>query len=294
MRRFLLGIFVLCLFAATANAVDFPAFQNFVTDATGTLANETVAELNSKLANYEMQTGTEIAVALIASTDGMPIEQYATQLGNEWGVGKAQVDNGALLVIAVDDRELFLATGSQLEGALTDIEARDIIDEVITPRFKNGDFDGGISAGVDAITAAIAGESFTDLRTNSTASVSSSAEGILNVIFIFLFFGVPWLAAILGRSKKIWPGAALGALGGGIGGTLLISSLVGFFGGAIVLGLFGLLFDFIVSKNYAAAKKSGGHIAWWAGGSRFGGGGSGGFGGFGGGGFSGGGFGGKW
>lgn len=294
MRRFLLEILAFGLFVNAAIAVDFPAFQNFITDTTGTLASETVANLNTRLANYEMQTGTEIAVALIASTEGIPIEQYATDLGNEWGVGKTKVDNGALLVVAVDDRELFLATGSQLEGAVTDIEAREIIDKVITPRFKNSDFDSGISAGVDAIIAAIAGESFTDLRTNNTASAPSSVEGILNAIFIFLFFGLPWLAAILGRSKKIWPGAALGALGGGIGGTLLISSLVGFFGGAIMLGLFGLLFDLIVSKNYANAQKSGGHIAWWAGGNRFGGGSSGGFGGFGGGGFSGGGFGGKW
>ncbi len=296
MRKFLIGIFAFSLILVSAAAASFPKFQNFVTDTTGTLSSSVVAELNSKLANYEAQTGTEIAVALITSTEGMPIDQYATKLGNEWGVGKARVDNGALLVVAVDDRELFLATGSQLEGALTDIETRDIIDEVITPRFKNSDFDGGISAGVDAIIAAIAGESFTDLRTNNTASAPSSVEGILNVIFVFLFFGVPWLAAILGRSKKIWPGAALGSIGGGIGGTLLTSSIAGFFGGAIVLGLFGLLFDFIVSKNYANAQKSGDHVAWWAGGGRggFGGGSSGGFGGFGGGGFSGGGFGGKW
>lgn len=294
MRKFLIGIFAFSLILVSAAAASFPKFENFVTDTTDTLSSSVVAKLNSQLANYEAQTGTEIAVALIASTEGMPIAQYATKLGNEWGVGKARVDNGAILVVAVDDRELFLATGSQLEGALTDIDAREIIDEVITPRFKNDDFDGGISAGVDAIIAAIAGESFTDLRTGGgTFTVSNADEGIINAIFIFLFFVLPWLAAILGRSKRIWPGAVVGGIGGAIGGSIFLSGILGIAGAAVVLGLLGLIFDAAVSRNYAAAKKSGGNIAWWAGGSRFGGG-SGGFGGFGGGGFSGGGFGGKW
>ena len=224
------------------------------------------------------------------STGGMPIAQFATELGNVWGVGKSDADNGAILVVAVADRELFLATGSQLEGAVTDIEAREIIDEIISPQFADGDFDGGISAGVDAIFAAVAGESFTDSRMeNSDENVASVA----NFVFVILFFVLPWLAAILGRSKKIWPGGAIGAVAGGVGGAFFLPGILGIVGAAVGLGLFGLGFDAAVSRNYANAGKRG-RVAWWAGGGRGNFGGGGGFGGFGGGGFSGGGFGGKW
>ncbi|MFH0776287.1 MAG: TPM domain-containing protein [Patescibacteria group bacterium] len=289
MRKAFLAVLALLISGNLAWAVSFPDFENFVTDKTGTLSSEEQANLNQKLASYESETGTEIAVALIDSTGGEPIAQYATELGNKWGVGKAKVDNGALLVIAKSDHELFIATGSQLEGALTDLAAKEIIDEIITPRFKNNDFAGGIESGVDGMIAAIKGESFTDLRMDN----SGSSENSTNIIFFLIFFIFPWLAAILGRSKKIWPGGAIGAVGGGIGGAFLFSGILGIIGAAVGLGLFGLWFDFIVSRNYAKAGKRG-RVAWWAGGGRGGFGGGGGFGGFGGGGFSGGGAGGHW
>jgi uncharacterized protein len=289
MRKLFAIFLTIFFFSSGVLAADFPEHTNFVNDATSTLSPAVVEELNAKLKNYEADTGTEIAVAVIDSTEGMPIAQYATKLGNEWGVGKAQTDNGALLVIAVSDRELFIAVGSQLEGALTDIEASEIIEEVITPRFKNGDYDEGVSLGIQGIIQGINGESFTNLRTETGGGSEADIGGI---IFFAIFFVFPWLAAILGRSKAIWPGAALGAVGGSVGGLILSFALWGIVAAALGLGVLGLIFDSIVSKNYQKAGK-GGHVAWWAGGGR-GGFGGGGFGGFGGGGFSGGGFGGKW
>ena len=291
MRKIFLGIFAILFFWNSTSAAEFPEFENFVTDTTGTLATEMIAELNSKLANYESETGTEIAIAIVDSTDGMPIEQFATALGNEWGIGKSQIDNGAILVVAKSDRELFLATGSQLEGALTDLEAAEIVDEIISPRFANGDFDDGIAAGVDGILAAVNGESFSDLRMGN--SNSNSPENFANAIFILLFFILPWLAAIFGRSKRIWPGGAAGAIAGGVGGAVLLGGILGIVGAALGLGIFGLIFDAAVSRNYAAAGRRG-RVAWWAGGGRGNFRGGGGFGGFGGGGFSGGGAGGSW
>ncbi len=271
-------------------AADFPQQSNFVNDYTSTLSSETVADLNLRLKNYETETGTEIAVAVISSTEGMPIWQYATELGNEWGVGKADVDNGAILVIAVEDRELFIATGSQLEGALTDIEAREIIKNIITPSFKSGNFDTGVLVGVEGMITAIKKEGFTNFRTGE-ATNDVDVDGI---IFWMIFFILPWLAAMLGRSKAIWPGAVIGAAGGGISGWIFSFALWGIGAAVIGLGVFGLLFDRAVSRNYQNAKRSGGSAAWWAGGNRGGRGGFGGFGGFGGGGFSGGGSGGSW
>ncbi len=266
MRKFFIGILALFIFWNLTNASEFPDFENFVTDTTSTLSSMTIENLNAKLANYEMETGNEVSIVLVDSTDGMPIEMYATDLGNEWGVGKANIDNGAILVVAVDDRELFLAVGNQLEGALTDIEAHGIVDEIIVPFFKNENFDDGILAGVDGIFAAIDSETFTDLR--AEISNESLTEISSNLLFVFVFFVLPWLAAILGRSKKIWPGGAIGAVGGGALGLFFAIGLVGTILTAIGLGAFGLFFDFIVSKNYANAKKSGSRIAWWAGGNR--------------------------
>jgi len=286
---FLIFISVLASFCGTSLASDFPKQSNFVTDTTTTLSKETVAELNLKLKNYEAKIGTEIAVAIVSSTEGMPIWQFATELGNKWGIGKKDVDNGALLVIAIEDRELFIATGSQLEGALTDIESKKIIEDVITPHFRHGNFDDGITMGVEGMILAIAGESFTNLRMES----SSSSESFVNIFFVLIFFVLPWFAAILGRSKKIWPGGVIGAIGGGVSGLLLNFAIIGIVAAAVSLSIFGLIFDLIVSRNFAAAKKSGSRVAWWAGGGRRN---SkrGGFGGFGGGGFSGGGAGGRW
>lgn len=287
-----------CAFAVVINAfatIAFPTAVGFVTDTTATLSSETIAALNTKLAAYEKQTGTEIAVALIATTAGEPIAQYATKLGNAWGIGKKDAKNGVLLVIAQDDRELFIATGSQTEGYLTDVQSKNIIDTVIVPRFKNGDFDSGVAAGVDGIIAVLGGTELSSLRMD-TGNGEQSGDWIGIAVFM-IFFGLPWLGAILGRSKSWWLGGVLGAGGGAVAGTLLVGAAWAVGLGAVALGIFGLLFDFVVSKNYEAAKKAGHNASWWAGGGGFGSGGGfggGGFGGFGGGGFSGGGAGGRW
>lgn len=297
-HKLALIVFTNFVLITTVFAIDFPAYQGYVTDAANLLSSRAVASIEQKLKNYEVETGTEVAVLTIALIpDGMSANEYATALGNAWGVGKKQVDNGAILLIETDDapgqRDIYIATGSQLEGGLTDLESRDIVDNVIIPRFQDGDFDGGVETGVDAILAALQGEEFSSLRTTSGAS-ESSADWVTVIFFVaFIFF--PWVGAILGRSKRVWPGGVAGAVGGGILGSFIAVGLATIIPLAIFFGLFGLLLDFIVSKNYQAAKKSGHSPSWWAGGGGFGSsGGSGGFGGFGGGGFSGGGGGGRW
>ena len=295
-RKFLSSTLIFLLSCGTVFAVTFPNYQNYVTDTSNIISEQSEAELNLKLKNYEAETGTEIAVVTIPLIEGLTANEYATKLGNEWGVGKEGVDNGAVLLIETDDqpgkRDIYIATGSQLEGGLTDIESRDIVDYVIIPHFRNGEFDSGVIAGVDAMLLALEGESFTSLRSDS----SGEQFDVGGIIFFAIFFIFPWLGAILGRSKRVWPGGALGVVGGGVGGLIFSFALWGIIAAAVGLGIFGLLFDMAVSRNYANAKKTGGHVAWWAGGGRSGssGFGGGGFGGFGGGGFSGGGGGSSW
>lgn len=300
---------VLVLFSpalALAVEIDIPKPDGFVTDVAHKLIPATEQALESKLAAYEKQTGTELAVLIVPLIpEGLSANEYATKVGNSWGVGKAKVDNGALLLIETDDapgqKDVYIATGSQLEGALPDLVAKRITDGVMIPLFRAGDFDGGVTAGVDAMIAAIKGESFTDVRmaggnlTQQRADEPLSIGVIITLVLIFILLPVGW---ILGRSKSWWGGGMLGALGGAAIAHLL--ALDPLMTGLLSLGLggFGLGFDYVMSKNPTLSDACGTifiAIISSMGRGRGGGGSSGGgFGGFGGGGFSGGGGGGKW
>jgi len=283
-------------FAQSTNT-EYPVHDAYVTDISGLLSSGVEQQLEVELASYEAATGTEIAVVIIPLIpDGMSANKYATGIGNSWGVGKAGVDNGAIFLIETDDvpgeRDIYIAPGSQLEGGLTDIEAAAIVNEVVIPYFQNGEIDNGVITGVDAMIASLAGESFTDLRMSNGIN-GEDIEMWWNFIIYGIFFVLPWLGAVLGRSKAIWPGGVLGAGGGALTGWLALGGLywIGLF--AVILGIIGLIFDAAVSREYKAAKSIGRSPSWWAGGGRSSGGGSS-FGGFGGGGFSGGGGGGRW
>jgi uncharacterized protein len=256
-----------------------------VNDYTGTLTNEQKQALENKLVNFEKQSTNEIAVVIIPSLNDDTIENFAVKLFEDWQIGKKGKDNGVLILVAKNDREMRLEVGYGLEGALTDAQSNWIINQEMKPAFQNNDFYGGLDKAVDQIILATKGE-YVPSDANDKNNPSSSKFNP----FDFLWFGIfifIWLSSILGRSKSWWAG---GVIGGIIG--IIIGIIKGFlFFGLVSIGVLiplGLLFDFIVSKKYQASKTSG-HIPWWIGGGRGGsGGGFGGFGGFGGG-FSGGG-----
>lgn len=292
MKSALCALFLL-LAAPAAFADNLPANTGFVTDAVGLLTPGQEADLESVLKEYEGRTGTEIAVLIVANTGGKPTPDYAVEVANKWGVGKKGVDNGALLVVAVETHKIFIAVGRQLEGAVTDSQAAAIARNVISPPFKRGNFYAGLRDGIAAIQQTIAGESFTEKR----MAAKEKPLGFRTVEYL-LFFGVmafSWLAAVLGRTKAIWPGGAIGTvIGAGIawffGYTILAIVVI-----AVLAGAAGLGFDWFVSKNYEHFTRGGPTPPWWMGGGMGGGGGfGGGSGGFGGGGFSGGGGGSDW
>ncbi len=296
-----LGLTIASLLLAVLPAfgeVEIPAYENYITDISERLSDSVEVDLNERLAAYETETGSEIAVLILPLIPtGLTANEYATKVGNSWGVGKAGAENGALLLIETDDvpgqRDVYIATGSQLEGGLADLEATDIIDYLIIPEFQSGDFDAGVRAGVEGIIAGLEGEVF--VGGTSTEAGAGIVADLFQYGFMFIFFVLPWFGAIFGRSKEIWPGGAVGAASGGLLGWLGQLGLNGMIGATIALGLFGVLLDWLVSRNYQQAKKSGKKASWWAGGNSGSGSSSGGgFGGFGGGGFSGGGGGGRW
>src|SRR5262252_7548238 len=142
----------------TAADVPVPPLKARVTDLTGTLSASQVQNLDARLRDFESSKGSQIAVLLLPSTQPETIEQYSIRVAEAWKIGRAKIDDGVIVVVAKDDRRLRIEVGRGLEGAITDGLAKRIINEVITPRFKAGDFYGGIAAGCDALIKLIEGE----------------------------------------------------------------------------------------------------------------------------------------
>jgi uncharacterized protein len=129
-----------------------------VVDQTGTLSSDDVAALTQTLKSLEARKGSQVAVLIVPTTEPETIEQYSIRVAEAWKVGRKKIDDGALLVVAKNDRHLRIEVGYGLEGSLTDATTKRIIDEDITPKFKAGDFAGGITAGVNRMIRVIDGE----------------------------------------------------------------------------------------------------------------------------------------
>jgi len=300
--KFSLPAFFLLLFALPANAYYNPGQPTgFVNDYARVLDAGQKQLLETKLAQYEKSSSTEIAVVIIPSLQDDVIENFAVELFKEWGIGEKGKDNGALILVAIEDRQMRIEVGYGLEGSLTDAESSWIIRDIMTPAFRNGDYYGGIDKAVDKIIYLVGTEGVDTM-------VDASAKGLPAYIY-FLFFSfiafvygswgiLPFfvffyiLATILGGSKSYWAGGVLGVVVGVIAGLIFASLNTGFWL-ALGLGILGLIFDFIVSR-LIKFKKGGGGFGGIGGFGSGGGSHGGGFGGFGGGSSGGGGASGRW
>ena len=286
---------LLCLAAPAVLAQDLlpvPALSARVIDQTATLDSTALAALDAKLAAFEAQAGPQIVVLLVPTTAPEDIAAYTQRLGDAWKVGRRDVGDGLLVVVAKNDRKVWIAPAKALEGAVPDLAARQIVQNTITPAFKRGDFAGGLSAGVDALMARIRGE---NLPAPTARSPGGAASGFnWEMLAMFFFVGVPVvggvLTAVLGRKL----GSVVAAGGTGALAWLLSSSvLLGGLAGGVALLLVGVM-------GVGAGRGGRGGLSpviFGGGAGGFGGGGGGGGGGFssgGGGNFGGGGAGGSW
>lgn len=263
----------------------------YVNDYASMMSQERRIELENDLDAFEKETAHEIAIVTIESLDGDYIENFAVKLFEEWGIGKAEADNGVLFLVAKEDRQFRIEVGYGLEGALTDSISQAILDQVATPAFKQGDFDNGIVGAVEEIKKAIKGEELA-VDPNAPSEESPIREIIVFYFVIFMFITFGGLFAYLGKSKRWWPGGLIGAIVGIVLGLILFSLTFAILG-VVILGLLGLLFDWGAShknwfKDFGKGGKGGGSSWGGSGGS------SGGFGGFGGGSSGGGGASGGW
>ncbi|MGB6605302.1 MAG: TPM domain-containing protein [Steroidobacteraceae bacterium] len=271
-----------------------PKLSARVTDLTGTLTAEQQTALEQKLAAFEAAKGSQLAVLMVPTTQPEDIFQYSFRVADQWKLGRGMVggqhvDDGALLVIAKNDRHVWIQVGAGLEGVLTDAMCRRIVDETITPQFRQGDFYGGIDAGLDRMMRLVQGES---LPSPEQGWQSGRAGGHHTSLFPGLLFAVLVGAVVL---RGIF-GRTLGSVFTAAGAA----ALAWVAGLAVVLVVLAAVAGFAFSMLGGLARGSGwssGLGGWGGFGGGFGGGGfSGGGGGFsgGGGGFSGGGAGGSW
>ncbi|MBT4600542.1 MAG: hypothetical protein HOG89_05775 [Candidatus Peribacter sp.] len=298
MRYFLLSLAL----AVSSNvyAFDIPQPDGFVTDSAGVLSAEEERSLEIDLQNYRGETSNEIAVFTITSLEGEDIGDLAFTVGREWGVGNKETNNGILLLIAVEDHELFIATGYGLEGAVPDLAAKQIIDNEIVPYFKNDDYIGGILSGVEALKLQIGGEYVAPQSPTGFDRIPSELWVFVSIFGFFIFFMFyQFLVGVLitiSPSRSWWEGGFIGGMFG-----FFFFGFVGF----LVIGLIGALTDFTASMLYLKCtpfreflkkqkKKRKNKEGIWMIGGGGGRGGSSGGGGFGGGSFGGGGAGGSW
>ena len=279
-----LVVFSLAIQVGVVCALDFPQPQGYVNDFAEIISSETQETLEQKLTQLDQDSSIEIALVTVKSLEEITIEDYAVRLFEDWQIGKKNRDNGVLLLIAPKERKLRIEVGYGLEPTLTDSKAGRIIRNIITPEFKKEDYNKGVTEGVEAMIKIVHGDEVNLGEESESESESGTSFVAIIIVVIFLSY----LASFLARSKSFW-------LGGVIGGILGIRMSLTM---AIVLGVLGLIFDFILSKNYKVRKSRGLPTSWCHSGGGFFGGGknskSSGFGGFGGGSSGGGGASGSW
>jgi uncharacterized protein len=291
-----LAVLALCALAGIAGAVTWetqreglqpvPPLQARVTDLTGTLSAAERQALEEKLAAWEAQTTNQLAVLIVPTTKPETIEEYGIRVAEAWKLGQKGKDNGVLLLIAKNDRQMRIEVGYGLEGELTDVTARRIIGDTIAPYFGKGQFTAGIGAGVDRIVAVISGTE-PPPAAEPRRRTSSHGPGFGDLA-LFLLIGVVVIGGIL-RS-------ILGKVGGGLAGGAIAGGVVWLFASSLIFAAIAGVIAFVLISLLGAGGRGGpgmwlpGGGGGWSGGGFGGGGGgfSGGGGGFGGGGASGG------
>jgi uncharacterized protein len=236
-RAVLLALFLGWAFAAAAD-VAVPQLTGRVVDQTGTLSSGDIASLNQKLRDFENRKGSQVAVLIVPTTQPETIEQFSLRVAEAWKIGRKKIDDGAILVVAKNDRHLRIEVGYGLEGALTDVTSRRIIDEVITPKFRTGDFAGGIADGADRIIRVIDGE---PLPAPARSTSFSSDLSDFGPVVPFALFASLFVGGIL----RTMFGRLLGSVA--TGGVLAAIAwfLAGSVGLALVVGLIAFVLAFI-------------------------------------------------
>lgn len=278
------------LFAVAAE-VAVPALSSPVTDLTGTLTANQAAALEQKLRAFEARKGSQVAVLMVPTTAPETIEQYSIRVAEQWRVGRGQVDDGVILLVAKDDRAVRIEVGYGVEGVIPDVLANRIVEQVIVPRFRQGQFAEGIDEAVDRIIALLDGEPLPEVEQRGSGSSQGQGIGtLLPLLLMFVFVGS-------GLVRRMFGGLGGASIMGSVA-AVIAWALTSAFAVAAIAAIIAFVFTLLGGGGGGwgggmggwTRGRRGGFGGGWGGGGGFGGGGggwSGGGGGFGGGGASG-------
>ena len=268
-RRALAAVFVAVfawagLPALAQGLLPIPALTARVIDQTGTLDAAQRSGLETKLAAFEQRKGSQIVVLMVPTTQPEDIASYAQRVGDAWKIGRKDVGDGLLVIVAKDDRKMRIATAKALEGAVPDLAAVRIIDEEMKPRFRNNDFAGGLNAAVDRLIGLVDGEALPEPSYGSDKAPDSGIDWENFAIFLFVgvFVAAPIVRAVVG--KKL--GSVV--MGGGIGVVAFLITTSMFI--AVVAGFIALLvslFSALGSSGGTGRRSTGGGGGWSSGSS---------------------------
>jgi uncharacterized protein len=259
---------------AHAELAAIPELSSRVTDLTQTLSSAEQAQLEQKLAAFEAKKGSQIALLIVPTTQPEDISQYSIRVVEKWKIGREKVDDGLLLLVAKEDRKIRIEVGYGLEGAVPDLYAKRIISEIIGPKFKQGDYYGGLDAGVNSLIGLVEGEALP-----APSHVTSNAMGMMDMLPVLMFGGL-----VTGLFLRNMFGTFFGsALNGGLVG-MIIWLLGVALGGAAILGLIAFFITMMLGgrgmNGYSGGIPTGGgwsgggSSSWGGGGGDFGGGGA--------------------
>lgn len=250
LKASLLALVAVLMFSAQlalAALVEIPELTARVTDLTQTLSQSEQAALETKLQVFEQRKGSQIVVLIVPTTQPEEIEQYATRVVQEWKIGRKKIDDGLMVLIAKDDRRIRIEVDGGFQGAVPDIYAKRIISEVITPKFKQGDFYGGIESGLNSLIDLVEGEPLPE-PVHNQASQSQFSD-----MLPFIFIG----GLILGTFLRAAFGTFLGsAANGGIMGSIVLLLGYGLVGSG-VFALVAFIFTLIFGGKGVGGRSSG-------------------------------------
>ncbi|MGQ7241902.1 TPM domain-containing protein [Salinicola sp. V024] len=237
-----LGLWLLAFTAIAPAAPDFPELTGRVVDNADLLDDSTQSQLTDMLAAHEDATDEQVVVVTVPNLQGEAIEDYGYQLGREWGIGQKGEDNGALLIVAVDERAVRIEVGYGLEGRLTDAQSSRIINQIITPAFRDGDFAGGITRGAEAMVKVLGGDPLAEAPPQQQPDRQESRHIGGAGFWFFALFMIVMLIVRSGGGGGGGRGGKRRRRGGFMGGVLMGGALGGsggFGGGGFGGGGFG-------------------------------------------------------
>lgn len=283
--RPVLATLLACAFSVAALALNVPELSGRVNDYANLVSPATEARIDALLAQLERDKGTQVAVLTIDSLEGEPLEDYSLRIAEAWKLGRADEDDGALLLIAKNDRKMRLEVGYGLEPVLSDVLSRRILDQVLRPSFRAGDFDGGIERAVEAVDGLIRGTS----TLPAPSAVDTQADLPPRIFgLLWLLFLMPFVFVVVGTNPFQWFLYLFLIPFVGVGGITTISPSAGPFFVVVWLVAAPIVWSFFGRKRKKQKRGRARRSSGWSGGSWSSGGGgfSGGGGGFSGGGGS--------